>query len=94
MRRAAQVTARETQRVWLIRQRWHPGGLRCEQCATPVQTCTPTEAAAIIHTDAQTINSLIERGQLHWQATADGACFICLNSLFETDPRAGMSNRA
>jgi hypothetical protein len=81
MKRAAQVTARDTQRVWLIRQRWSPVRACCAQCNGQGQLLTPAEAAAFARTDVPTINALMESGQLHWQETAEGARLICLKSL-------------
>lgn len=80
-KRSVQYTARETQKVWLIRQRWTPTRIECEQCAEQVQMLTPEEAAAFSRTDLETINSLMQLGRVHSKETAEGLFLICLNSL-------------
>jgi hypothetical protein len=79
--RAAQVTARDTQKVWLIRQRSSPARSWCERCDDRVQTLTTGEAAALARTDPETIDSLVKLGKLHSNIGAGGPGLICLNSL-------------
>ena len=79
--RAAQVTSRDTQRVWLIRQRWSPARSWCGRCGESVQTLTTDEAAALSRADAETVRALVELGRLHSTEGAGGLAFICLNSL-------------
>jgi hypothetical protein len=80
-KREAQVTARETQKVWLIRQRWDPQRERCEQCDRQAQMFTPEEAASFSRTDLETINSRMKLGEFHGKETAEGLFLICINSL-------------
>jgi hypothetical protein len=80
-KREAQVTARETQRVWLIRQRWTPLREQCERCEQQVQMLTPEEASSFYRTDLETINSRVRLGEFHGRETAEGLFLICLNSL-------------
>ena len=81
LNRAAQITARDNQRVWFFRQRWTPGRVWCERCAEEVQMLTPEEAAAFAGTDVETISARLEFGELHRAETAEGQPLVCLNSL-------------
>lgn len=81
MNRAAQITARDNQRVWFIRQRWTPARARCERCAEQVQTLTPDEAAAFARTEVETVLARLEFGELHRAETGEGPPLVCLNSL-------------
>lgn len=81
MNRAAQITARDNQRVWLIRQRWTPARTRCEHCADEVQTLTPAEAAAFAGTEVTAVLSRLEFGELHRAGAENGPSLVCLNSL-------------
>lgn len=79
--REAQVTARDTQRLWLIRQNRSPARIWCETCGERVQVLTMEEAAALRRTDAETVASLVKLGEIHSNADAEQDVFICLNSL-------------
>ncbi|HUQ31837.1 MAG TPA: hypothetical protein VM095_06945 [Pyrinomonadaceae bacterium] len=80
-KREAQVTTRETQKVWLIRQRWNPLRERCEQCNRQAQMLTPEEAASFSGTDLESINSRMKLGEFHGKEMSEGLFLICINSL-------------
>ena len=81
MTRTAQTTARETQKILLIRRGWNPERVWCEPCGGQAQMLTPEEAAAFKRTEVQSINALIESSELHWTESANGLPLVCLNSL-------------
>ena len=81
LNRATQITARDTQRVWFVRQRWTPGRVWCERCAEEVQMLTPEEAAAFARADIDAVAARLESGELHRAETAEGQPLVCLNSL-------------
>lgn len=52
----------------------------CEACTTTVNTVTLEAAAAIAHTQMQTVYEWVEDGRLHCLDTPEGQ-LVCLNSL-------------
>lgn len=84
MNRAAQITARDNQRVWFIRQRWSPARARCERCAEEVQTLTAEEAARFAGIEVAAVLARLEFGELHRAGSENAeneAPLICLISL-------------
>jgi hypothetical protein len=52
----------------------------CDECAALVNTVTLEAAAALAHTQRQTINEWVDDGRLHCLDTSEGR-LVCLNSL-------------
>lgn len=79
-KRRIEIT-RFTEHALIVRQTSLHGW--CDVCATTVNTVTLEVAAALAHTQMQTIQAWVESGQLHCLNTPEGR-LVCLNSLTES----------
>ena len=57
-------------------------GPRCAACATGVSMVRPETAARVTGFRPREIYRRVEAGTVHFQESADGTVFVCLDSLF------------
>jgi hypothetical protein len=70
----------ETHKVFVVRRRSSYAGW-CPGCAETVEMVKPEEAAAFLQISLRRVFRRVEAESLHSAETADGALFVCHNSL-------------
>ena len=88
VRRRVTVTTVRRRSLALVAPRQVSPSVRvpCRACGCEVDAVTPEAASEILRADAFRLERLVAAGLVHGIATASGAVWICLTSLF---PEAG-----
>jgi hypothetical protein len=84
-------TAFEIARAFVYGDRWQANAAWCDRCESYVPMITALTAARLENTTGDEIISRVETRELHHWTTADGAIFVCLGSLIDTDEHLAMA---
>jgi hypothetical protein len=72
----------EMREVWIIAKPRRSATVLCAVCASPQAVMlAPQEAAAIAGVTLRTLFRWVEAGEVHFLEQADGALWVCVNSL-------------
>ena len=82
MKKTTRLTI-ETRQIFVIRRPATSRRAECETCGEVVDLVTADEAARLAQVSVRAIYRWVEGGYLHFIEAADGALFICVNSLLK-----------
>ncbi len=89
MKRRKRVEITVETSLLVVRRSQNQAPVWCIECASPVQSVTPEEAAMLAGVSTRTVYRWMEAGQLHFFETAEQSPLICLNSLLRSTDKGG-----